>query len=568
MANIFKMRFIPNPDGTNSATAITNVNTAFVHTYIGDDLTGDGTREYPFKSVFKANQKSGINYIVFRGVINEYVSYYGKLYIGDDINQCIITENFDPAINSLCNLTIDKMPSTRVWNDELVRVISVSVFSPFYTDFCKFSFLKGGVINGQAGLRACENPTIIGFQNLGMTVEMKNGVLINEFDIYNIANLTIKYCVLPSDTVFKYNGALLNSPEWVNNSIANLELIRACYVDAGMSQHDANLLFHRDSFDNETCKIIWEQKDGGTHPNIFNRYNEDGSVADYSLNPNLYNEALYAGDTGSFVGCFKPADAVVSADWNASLDVNADGTDTVNAGTLLRINVDDTIDFNAASGQIWNRLKCNQTIVIPNGIKFDGTPISSNDGSAFGYYFGKHQDLMNPAALTPADTLEPNCIYKVCNPLRSIYQAAIFDGNQYLPDYFFKTGEDVLAFTLLNGDSGTVVKKVLAVPMESIEVIPYDDIATPSPTFPRFSSPMFGSCYMLYHKIGDHIDEPVLFSEVENDKIAYYDAWAVTNADQEFATLVLDTVNYYSKVPILKYLRTELNGHFNADYDQ
>jgi len=27
-------------------------------------------------------------------------------------------------------------------------------------------------------------------------------------------------------------------------------------------------------------------------------------------------------------------------------------------------------------------------------------------------------------------------------------------------------------------------------------------------------------------------------------------------------------VNYYYKVPILKYLRTELNGHFNADYDQ
>ena len=561
------MRFIPNPDGTNSATAITNINTAFVHTYIGDDLTGDGTREYPFKSVFKANQKSGISYIVFRGVINEYVSYSGKLYIGDDINQCIITENFDPAINSFCNLTIDKMPLTRVWNDELVRVISVSVFSPFFTDFCKFSFLKGGVINGQAGFRS-ENPTIIGFQNLGMTVEMKNGVLINEFDVYNLDYVKIKYCVLPSDTIFKYNGVAINVPVWTNNSIANLELIRACYVDAGMSQHDANLLFHRDSFDNETCKIIWEQKDGGTHPNIFNRYNEDGSVADYSLNPNLYSEALYAGDTGSFVGCFKPANAVVSADWNASIDVNNDGSDTVNAGTLLRINVDDTIDFNAASGQVWNRLKCNQTIVIPNGIKFDGTPISSNDGSAFGYYFGKHQDLMNPSALTPADALEPNCIYKVCNPLRSIYQAAIFDGNQYLPDYFFKTGADVLAFTLLNADSGTVVKKVLAVPMESIEVIPYDDIATPSATFPRFSSPMFGSCYMLYNKIGDHIDEPVLFSEVANDKIAYYDAWAVTNADQEFATLVLDTVNYYYKVPILKYLRTELNGHFNADYDQ
>lgn len=567
MANLFKTRFVPNPDGTNSATAITNENTAFVHTYIGDDLTGDGTREYPFKSAFKANQKSGVIYIVFRGVINE-AFYTGKTLIGDDINQQLVTANFATSYFEAVNFTTDRLRDS---SPAYKRIIFKNDVALGYciADFIKAKiFTQFDVSNSCSSRNGTFDKYVYNFGANDNRLNLTNAIVIYEFDINDAYTRIMKFSIISSSCVFKYNGVELPQIEWVANSNANVELLKAAYIAAGMNAQRANIIFVRDSFENDTCKIIWEEKDGGTHPNIFNRYNPDGSVADYSLNPNLYNEALYAGDTGSFVGCFKPADAIVSADWNAAIDVNVDGTDTANAGTLLRINGDDTIDFNVASGQIWNRLKCTETIVIPNGIKFDGMTISSNDGSAFGYYFGKHQNLMNPTALTPADVLEPNCIYKVCNPLRSIYQAIIFNGNQYLPDYFFKTGDDVLAFTLLNGDSGTVVKKVLATPMESIEVIPYDDIATPSATFPRFSSPMFGSCYMLYHKIGDHIDEPVLFSEVDNDKMAYYDAWAVTNADQEYATLVLDTANYYYKVPTLKYLRTELNGHFNADYDQ
>ena len=561
MANLFKTRFVPNPDGTDSATAITNANTAFIHTYIGDDLTGDGTREYPFKSAFKANQKSGISYIVFRGVVNEAFSSW--LLIGDDINQYLVASNFMPDVRNIYRLSTDVLITNFL---SIPRgCIITNNQPPAYTFGYSSLFKKNSYfLNNYCEFHNC---TFNGLKTNSQSSSYSNSIISNYLDI-NDTPKVFSYCVFSASSIFKFNGVPLIQPIWTNDSVQNVQLLKNAYLNAGMTKVNVYSVFHVDSFDNETCKIIYEEKNGGVHPNIFNRYNEDGSVADYSLNPNLYNEALYASDTGNFAGCIKPADAIVSADWNASINVNNNGTDTVNAGTLLRINVDDTIDFNTLSGQIWNRIKCNQTIVIPNGIKFDGTPISSNDGSAFGYYFGKHQDLMNPTSLTPADALEPNCIYKVCNPLRSIYQAIIFNGNQYLPDYFFKTGAAPLTFTLLNADSGTIVKKVLAVPMESVEVIPYDDVATPSATFPRFSSPMFGSCYMLYHKIGARIDQPVLFSEVANDKIAYYDTWAVTNADQEFATLVLDTVNYYYKVPILKYLRTELNGHFNADYDQ
>ena len=67
-AILFKKRYLPNANGTDSATALTDSNTAFVHTYQGDDTTGDGTRAKPYKSVYKANQKSGVTYILFRVV--------------------------------------------------------------------------------------------------------------------------------------------------------------------------------------------------------------------------------------------------------------------------------------------------------------------------------------------------------------------------------------------------------------------------------------------------------------------------------------------------------------------
>ena len=67
--------------------ALTNSNCAFVHTYLGDDNTGDGTRQKPYKSISKANLKS-VSYMLFRGVINEYF-LTTKIIIGDDINQTL-----------------------------------------------------------------------------------------------------------------------------------------------------------------------------------------------------------------------------------------------------------------------------------------------------------------------------------------------------------------------------------------------------------------------------------------------------------------------------------------------
>jgi len=561
MSNLFKTRFVPNPDGTDSAIATTNANSVFIHTYVGDDFSGDGTREYPFKSAFKANQK-GVSYIVFRGVINEAFSTGCKI-IGDDINQQLVSSNYSQTYNMPYNLTQDTPTSMGA-----VASIIQNAFDNSYKRFY-YCLLKKGPYSGQGAYSELVHVTSpIGSSN--NDTPYVNNIL---FGLFNATNSGIfSYCLILSDTVFKFNNTVINGLIWTNDSKANIQILRNAYISAGMSQSYSNLLFAKDSFENETCRIVKEVRNGGTSANIFNSYNLDGTILDYSLNPQSNNEALYASDLGGYVGCFKPATAVdIINDLSEHVNVDDSGNSTAEQGLLLFpkiISNVKSIEFDTNSGQKWNRSTSLNTISIPNGIKYNGSNIQSDDGSAFGYYFGKYQNLMNATPLYAVDTLEPNSIYKVCNINRDIYSAIIFNGTQYLPDYFFKTSTDVLNFTLLNGDSGTNVKKVLATPLESIEIIPYDDLNTPSTNFPRYSAPFFGDVQMLFHKVGVNIDKPVLFSEVENDKISYYYNWAVTNADQEFVTLANDTENYYYKIPILKFLRIELNGHFNVEYDQ
>lgn len=569
MANYFKTRFLPNPDGTDSATALTNSNTAFVHTYIGDDLTGDGTREFPFRSVYKANQKSGVSYIVFRGIVNEAFST-DKTIIGDDINQTLLTANYSTSVLTGFNFTTQDIPSFQYKNTSLCRVSGTTNVSHYlvHVNYC----FSPNIIFKAYG-NEVTNSTIC---NLSFEYQafcnFKNNIVIHELDIISINyDATPKYTLFSSSTIFKYNGNVYTQPTWGYDSKANVQLARNYYLSHGMSQDHVDLLFAKDSFGNETCRIVKEARNGGTSANIFNRYDGSGNVLDYSLNPDSANEALYASDTGGYVGCFKPSAAVNSVSGNSlgsPINVLNDGSDNTGvSGTLLQ-NVSDQLSFLTSSAQIWNRIKGTNTIAIPNGIKFNGINAMSTDGSAFGYYFGKHQNLMNPTGLTTSDSLLQNTIYKVCNAARDIYSAVIYNGNQYLPDYFFKTDSTHLSFTLLNEGSGTVVKEVLASPLESIEIMPYDNMTTPSATFPKFSCPLFGNCLMLFHKIGENINKSVLFSEVTNDKIAYYDDWAVTNADQEFVTLAADTTNYYYALPTLKFLRIEINAHFNQDYDQ
>jgi len=573
-SNLFKLRYAINYDLIGEGELLDNTNTVFIHTYVGDDFSGDGTREHPFKGMFRAGQKSGMRYCVFRGVINELFSNY-LVIMGDDSNQILLSSNYTFQTNRLANLKVDTIK--QMFN---VNYTSFLTGVSFMEDLpkvdqliCYYTLFKKYICGDYPSKSALIQCTVIDDVSTFREGNIVNTIIVKSFNSIYVAidGISFKYLLFPSDCVFSFNNIVIQTPIWSNDSKANVQLLRNAYLTAGMIKADADRLFAKDSFGNETCRIVKEQRNGGASGNIFNAYNVDGTVSDYSLNPASNNEALYASDLGGYVGCFKPASKIdLINDLSEAINVNVDGTDSSEQGLLLMrkmISGVKSIEFDTTSNQIWNRCTSN-TVNIPNGVKYNGSNVQSDDGSAFGYYFGKHQNLMNPTSLFPTDTLEPNTIYKVCNLNRDIYSAVIFNGIQYLPDYFFKTGTSVLNFTLLNSGSGTNVKKVLASPLESIEILPFDDMDTPAVDFPRYSSPLFGNTQMLYHKIGANIDKPVLFSEVVNDKIAYYDNWAVTNADQEFVTLANDTENYYYKIPVLKFMRVELNAHFNADYDQ
>ena len=839
MRNLFKTIYIPNADGSNSAVLATNANTVWVETYKGDNVTGNGTREFPYKNMttaaVKANLSSTILHCVFRGIVNELFTF-NKIFIGDDINQCVKLDTynnsmFGPMFRCTC---IGGYSNSFQNKYNIIFDIGGSLFfaqlkNSLCTKKMSGSWNSSGNILNNWPLDSCT----INEYNLSPVVGHKqsylNSIFIKSMNISSDGDVLITNTIFQSTCNFKYNGISIQQPAWGSNPKGNVELLRLAYMAApfNMTRAVADATFVKDSFGNETCQIVHnEVRNGGTTSNIFAAYapnasgilnaaisgarttialntivgtfpstgdiflkmadgtsdvftytswvlntgvitftgasqtlrshliNEActyyGDVTDFSLNANSGNVALYASSTGGYVGALKPAIVVKEdgtsnpTDWGQQINVNSDGSDTGTNGNLLRKNADGTVDFNTSTDQVvsglaWNRMRSG-VIPIPNGIKFNGLQGMTTDGSPFGYYFGKHQNLVsasqifgandtyNPAPLIKV--LAPNTLYKVCNDVSQGNEKMIaYCGNSYAPDFFFSTnpigtvsvtsGSNVVAGTgtlfqstfiigstiVVNGETMTVatitsnilmtvstnfaatfsglytpplvftvtnlvdavsnsyVKEILASPLESVEVLPYDTLTDVAVVLKPFSSPLFGLTYILQYTaagvtryggakvVGQqvtfaHLSEtnfladfpdthlPVMelgiattatsmntitvksdnsaypaagmlqigsnqfqytskpttttfysatgqtmvanaigtlvnMVELKRDKIAYYDGYGISNADQEYVTLVNDKRGYFSvSVPVLQFLKLELNGHFNKAYDQ
>jgi hypothetical protein len=265
-----------------------------------------------------------------------------------------------------------------------------------------------------------------------------------------------------------------------------------------------------------------------------------GDVLDFTLNPDPSNEALWASNIGGYVGCFRPAESTTISSNNPIINVNDDGTDDTAAGSLMSLNASGNMIFNSNQSQVWNRMRDTTTTVIPLGSTFKGLNAMSQDGSPFGFYLGKKQNLIDNNIVNPGDTLTVGATYKVFNDSsKDTTKAIIYNGVQYLPEYLFTCISGVPTFTLLNDGSGTYVKKLNADVLESIEILPYDDINTPSNTLPKFSAPLMGDCKLLYYtaagasRYGTVAGNPVLFGDLAGanfvtdfpnctDKIPYY----------------------------------------------
>ncbi len=682
MANLFKTRYLINADGTESTTALTNANTVFVHTYLGDDNTGDGTREKPYRSVAKANLKSGVTYILFRGLINEYFVIL-KHIAGDDINQVIMA----PAASTLLSLstatvgenikvTENHYMDMVLLNKEAITGINI------YGSTIRYSLIKNLTVGNFPNISGLLQNTIINNYNSSATIALPK-------NRYN--QITVKLLVFATNYDYHlflgtcvYRNGLVNIivPLFTNDSAYNLQLMRNAAICAGSS-----FAANKDLFGNETCRIIKEIRSGGTHVPIFNKYAPDltgtlnaaitigaktsitlnvadssvwpttgdifmatetdytangitmpagsfevwtytsvtivsstritlngisyvfktahnnltkeckryGDVLDFTLNPDNTNEALWASDTGGYVGCFRPAvDGILNQE-TSIIDVNEDGTDTVTAGTLMQIDSSDNLSFNSSSLQLWNRLRDVLTIEIALGSNFKGLNAMSDDGSPFGFYIGKKQNLIDATVINVGEALTVGKLYKIYNDVsQDITMSILYNGVQYLPEYTFICVAGVTTFTLLNEGTGTYVKRVNASVLESIEILPYDNMTTPS-AFPRFSAPLLGECKLLYYTAAGAAryttteypktaGTPVIFSHLAeanfvtdfpgcNEKGSMYDSFAISNADQEFLTLGNPLLTnpkstyFTTAIPTLRFLKREINGHFDRPYD-
>lgn len=693
MTNLFKTRYLPNPDGTESTTALTNVNTVFIHTYLGDDSTGNGTREKPYRSMTKALTKAGA-YILFRGLINEYVNVgISRTIIGDDVNQTLIQSNYSPFCASLFNMTTDVGVTDvngYLYYGKVIFTKSMPVSNSFSDNNLAF-ILSLSNLTYSLSAAAGYNASYGTFKSMSMgsshgnyaSVRYKNSIAYGIFGLYTGSSIhKITYCVLPQSVVYKLGGVNIVIPALSTDSKANVQLIRNAFLAAGLSSSLAanSVLFPIDTFGNETCQMIKEERDGGVHKNIFNKYGDiltgtltaaitansaktsitltvtdsskfpatgdifipnSGSYTangitiangfevftytsrtinsatsitltgssytfkvahstsdtcklyldpiDFSLNPDTENVALYASDTGGYVGCFRPAYACdVETGLSAISNVDENGTDS-GSGDLLQI-VNGELKFNSASSQLWNRMSDTTTINIPNGSNFKGLNAMSQDGSSFGYYIGKKQTLISPTAIAAGNALTVGKWYKVYNDNgNSALEAIIYNGVQYLPEYTFLCVTGVTTFSELEPGSGSYVKEILSGVLESIEILPYNDMTTPS-TFPKFSAPLMGECKLIFYtasgaaRYGKTAGDPVKFADLDlanmitdfgtvKNKISYYDTWAISNADSEFYLLTnagLSTTlkGYFTQgIPAIKYLRREINGHFDMPYD-
>lgn len=429
-----------------------------------------------------------------------------------------------------------------------LKINVINVVSGFSALWCRISYIVGGNANnnvylkdsfisnlnifsyGTSFLNEFKNCTVLYFKNYCNTNiknVITNFIFVNSIDLYNynsranIYNVPIfKNCLFRASTVWKWNGAVIPINYGTYGNAAGdylADVISAMYAYTNTIAAGTDRAYFSAMFPNantstifsldqngQTCKVIEDRPSIAGSKKIFNRYVGDNPV-DYSLFLHADNVALIMSDELSYVGCYK-ANADVLEFGNV-ISVNEDGSDDLITPPDMLI-YDGNGKFHvsiADSIQTRNRVR-SSVFHFKRGFTLDGFQSQMKSGLASRFSLGKFQ----PYNITNAPTL----------------------------------------------------------PQESIEVIPYDDAATPS-AFPRFSAMFNDKVQMWYHTAGAKNNLPVLFNDLQSffaittDKsLAEYGTWAVTNADFETYLLSSKTGVALRNIPVY-YGRIELNLNYH-----
>ena len=561
--------FVNNYGTTVQLTSGVSGNTYYVHSSIGDDATGDGSREKPFKTLNKAALYQDKLYYLIGGVFTEYVNVVRNPIIGDFGAMLLKNLAGYNYYGDLYHIYADSVTANGIYH----CIVDSYDGGGWNNNGYAYQSVIGnwGGIMYQGAKNCTFTSTLPTGQQYNSPVDciFQKRINWNQHGYYTFDQSPIYYnsCVIPSDAVFTVDVDTVLVPmdesgqtvDWSDDSVLNVQLIRNALKNANIPNYNT-VYFQKDGFGNETCKIIHEQRNGGTLPNIFSKYSSGGTVTNYCLNPDLNSEPLYASTIGNYVGGFAPN---YSDNLGEVENVDVTGI-SIGAGDLLVKNDGDVITSNTDSLQIWNRITQVTPIQILNGQSFDNIIRQVKSGAFFGYYLGKLQNLVGTTIYNPGDILEVGKTYKVFNDNSKLpINGVVYNGNVTYPSNAFTVYDSGNTFSLFNEGTGSYLKELYTIPNESVEIQLYDNPTTIS-TFPKFSAPINSELQILFHR--ENL-RAVTFSEIATDKdLSIYGDYAVTNADAEFANYYLDYDNYVTRRPAFIYFKIEINLHYNKDY--
>lgn len=461
----------------------TNISGKYVHTTIGNDLTGTGDRNNPYATI-AAVGSAYQGPVILSGKSTEtslaLTSGLFQLYGDNDAAEIManisnITGNgyvftdvkISGDISSIYQISVNRCRLALTTGGPSTSQYRLLITNSFINDFKAKSYGADSSINNE-----CVNNTILRYFNycyLNTARTLKDTIIIESVDLYNYTSRStvssypiFKNCLFRKATVWKWNG----TPITINWAGAGATLMEKVYN---------SLLVYANTIVNTTDKayalavlntqatmfqdcIVYDDTDAVNNP-IFSRY-VGGVPADYTLALKSNNPALYTSTVNSYIGCYA---ANVNDDGTNLLAFGkpknvtiATGNDTAAAGvedgTLLIQDVSNQAKFSASqsSTQLWNRIRTS-VVAYPRGKSFAGMQSQLDSGLASRLFFGKRQEIIT---------------------------------------------------------SGDINQKTTA--FESIEVIPYDSIPANNTTLatidtitlaaniPRFSAPFNGECLMFY----------------------------------------------------------------------
>jgi len=438
-----------------TGTLLTDVNTLYIDADEGDD-SNPGTRALPKKLLTQPYVATITTYVI-RGKFNESpvfkLDMTRKYILGDlntEINGVIDFQGVAGAHGagySIFNIKTYQInalsPSNLgIFNETILKNCVVELYTTSNSLYNRLSASNSLFLDVRGGLWTQNHINYVTLRDVFLfSVSGKELTIIEKslfcgtinIPIWNTTEVIIKLnsCVIRKQCKWRYNGIEIpvtwTTPLNFLNDLKNSMIAYATTL-TNVQQRDGLINFANTAFG---ANIIIHDDDT---PNVrlFNRYDATGNVIDYSLNLHKDNPALYITEDWQYTGALRAKQNIV---FNSAREINDNGVETGDAGTLLVNGVDEDIFIDLTSSQKRNRMQTN-VIAMQPGDMFTQWMSDFVASNSIGIYLGAKQTItvalfpINGIVVTPYDTqTTPSAFPKFLTPLNSRAEIAYLNGN-------------------------------------------------------------------------------------------------------------------------------------------